>query len=1669
MASKQAGSPARGRGCRSALALLLVVGLLMSALPGTPILAADPSGAWSRVELPAAQRLVELEPSEVDASGIPADASFRLVSRGSEPARELADRLVVDPDIELAIEAGTDTSVVRLRPEQPLEPGIELRFELSSDDGARLGAWSFHVRTPVAVVETLPRHHRTNVPPDTGIELTFDRDGVIDPEEAFSMEPPVKGRFERRGRVLSFIPHKPLQEDTVYRVTLAAGVGTTDPRTRSTRDTVIEFATRPARGTKVRPAAVFLGEVAETRPGEPAITEVYTRATATAQIPVDIYRFGSADAVEAALLSVRSSNEWPYREHVVDTAGMQQLGSQEASLRSLDQWDRQRRALVLEEPLPTGWYVLVIPARGGSGTGSRLILQVTDLAAYAHVTTTSSLFWVNDVSSGKPVPGAQVSLADGQLLGRTDDDGLLQVPTPSALAAHQPTPLGLVRSEDAMVYLPFGGGSWAAPNVESWGRELEPQDLAWSFLYTDRSGYRSSDTINVWGMQRDRTDGTVPDQVELRLTTDSDEMAPRGARPPSIATTTAVPSANGIYSGSLSFEELPLGGYIVEALVDDEPIGQAWVDVRRIIKPAYQLAVDTNRRAYLAGETVRVSTSARFFDGTAVPGAPLIISSAGQSRAAMTNATGRAVARLKARAQGRVEQITHQSIGVRPRRSEEGEISSGTGIVVLPSSRYLDVQVRRGDGEVSASGTVHEVDLEQLERQIERDIHRRLDPRGAPVPGASVSARIVETQWIRRQTGTRYDFITKSVVPVYRYDAKRRRLPPQELVTGADGSFELTTPAAADRAYDVTLTTVDPAGRSARVTRDAWRPWPETEWTGPSLALVGSEESEWGAVVEDGEVYTVELRQGSEPGPTGGADRYLFLLSQAGLQEAVVQRSPAHTYTFEPSHAPAVDIGAVRFTGSGYVPVPAGFRVSLDPETRRLAVELSTDRERYAPGDTVELAVRTTRGEGEGVPASVVLRAVDEKLYAMDLAVDRAPLESLYEPVWSGTIRTYATHLLPTGLAAGIGEGGDTAGGGREDFRDSVLFEQVETDAAGEALVRFDVSDDLTSWRVSATAVSDRVEAGESTTLVPVGLPFFVELVTAPEFVVGDDARLRVRAYGPGLAADEPVTFTVSAPTLGLEPTVVRGTAFKTAGIDLPPLIEGRHAITLDGVAGSGGQLHDRLTREIEVRRSRLEHGRSDYAQLTEGQAVPGGGGLTTVVITDAGRGRFYPALVGLTWSAGPRADEALAAGQARELLERTFGEASLDAPAGAFGSEQFQARDGLISLLPYSSSSEALSVLVAIATPDAVDRAALLEGFRDLARRRAISRERALQANVARAALGDDVLGRLTDYLGDEQLTTYERLLLGIGLAEAGDEAAALELEQALLRRYGEQLGEWVRLWDAEDDRPAQRSPELTALLSILAAAVGDDAVAAAADAYVAQNPPPETLANLQRIAYITRVIERTPAPPASFTWQVDGEPQSVELGPGESHRLTLTAPQREALRLAPASGSLGVASSWREPLDPGSIAQDESIVVERSVSPAGVIRSSDLVEVTLKVNLGPAAVDDCYLVTEVAPSGLAPLREGTSWRRRGGTKAAASGLQPWNVAGQQVSWCVWANPRKPLQTLRYGARVVNPGTFRWEPAVVQSTLAPQLIRLSEAGAVEIGGATPAEDVDAR
>ena len=95
------------------------------------------------------------------------------------------------------------------------------------------------------MVTTLPGDRSSDVPVSTGIELTFDQDGVIDAASHFAIEPKIEGRFETHGRTLVFVPGK-LEPATLYTVTLRAGVGVAGSDVRLEEDVRLRFETRVA-------------------------------------------------------------------------------------------------------------------------------------------------------------------------------------------------------------------------------------------------------------------------------------------------------------------------------------------------------------------------------------------------------------------------------------------------------------------------------------------------------------------------------------------------------------------------------------------------------------------------------------------------------------------------------------------------------------------------------------------------------------------------------------------------------------------------------------------------------------------------------------------------------------------------------------------------------------------------------------------------------------------------------------------------------------------------------------------------------------------------------------------------------------------------------------------------------------------------------------------------------------------------------------------------------------------------------------------------------------------------------------------------------------------------------------------------------------------------------
>jgi uncharacterized protein YfaS (alpha-2-macroglobulin family) len=329
------------------------------------------------------------------------------------------------------------------------------------------------------------------------------------------------------------------------------------------------------------------------------------------------------------------------------------------------------------------------------------------------------------------------------------------------------------------------------------------------------------------------------------------------------------------------------------------------------------------------------------------------------------------------------------------------------------------------------------------------------------------------------------------------------------------------------------------------------------------------------------------------------------------------------------------------------------------------------------------------------------------------------------------------------------------------------------------------------------------------------------------------------------------------------------------------------------------------------------------------------------------------------------------------------------------------------------------------------------------------VQRDLQIAALAGLAGLGEPVLGDLQEARRQPDLTPTEQIYLALGFEAIGDDASALTIERDLLGRYGEGLGAWVRLrLETTDD-----GADATALLAIVAAEIGDPLAARMAD-YAWSNPAGDAVNALELTAYAQRTLERTPAAEASFAYSADGRRSTVRLEPGETFSLPLTAAQAATLTAETLTGQVGVAVEARVPVAPTSLRPHPDVGLTRT-GPSQPIPTDRIIEVNLQATFADTAPEGCYEVTELVPSGLAPLT--TWWTTETGDDTDIT--WPSSVVGQEVGFCAW-NDEETGRTahLRYLARVVNEGTFAWEPAVMQLPAAPELLAVTPAGTASIG-----------
>lgn len=1542
-----------------------------------------------------------------DTAGIATDTSFLLTSENPLDKRTVEENLQINPAFPYRLERENGGKQYKIIPQEALKANTvyQLGFD-TSGQGRESFSWAFQTKGQFRVLSSLPRRNSTGVPINTGLEIVFSHENFSAEEAAkyFTISPEVKGKFEKHKKTLVFVPETPLLYGQIYTVTLKKGFPLSSSDQVIAEDYQFTFETEYLEEDRTQ----FNFDIYEKQ------LEFSTQETPhfslnfhwQGQIPkaqVEVFRYPDSNSFVESQAKLNEIPSWAYYTRNSYREDFSKLGKYKEFTVDVINTDSYTHYLVFPEDLPAGLYGAQITM---DKAVQQVWFQVSDLAVYLTQGRESSLFWVNNLKTGQPEADAKITVSTLDKNWSTDAKGTAFI---EERFIDYPGGFAVVEKGGQLTVVDL-----RSPFVEKNYSEEEynlTRDY-WKYLYLDRKIYQPGDTVNYWGILSPRFGAKAIDEVTIELYSYS-YFRPYYMESDNSAIVEQQVKVDGqTFTGEMGLPILRPGYYSLRVKSGDTVLTSNSFTVETYTKPAYELTIEKDKKAIFTGEKMNFQVKAAFFEGTPVPNLKLKYYIDGREGTVVTDDKGMANIPYVGKGNDGYSSPSYVHLYVTASLPEAGEIEVSSSVCLFSGRVDLECQALRQDTAYSLQLDTKKIDLTKVNQGefLSRDSYIT-----GPAPNTTVTGRIMKEIWTKEEVGQYYDFINKKVEKTYHYRYSVQEMGEFTTVTGSDGKItyqgQLDDPEAT---YYIELSTRDGAGGLTRRTVCLYSRSYNSN-PGYSYFYLKNERNTGHNEGETVQLKFMENEQ--ELGPR--ASSFLYYQAQKELITYSVKDDGQYSFTFTEEMNPNITVGGVYFDGRGYQETYP-LIVGVAKESKALNVSITSDKEEYRPGEKVKLAVEVKDLQGKPVKAEVNLNLVDEALF--NLAEQHVNLlDSIYGDYIHPQLSSLRTHLK-TYFGGGAEQGGE-GGGERSDFRDTVIFETLKTGRDGKATTEFTLPDNLTSWRVTYHALTDNLMVASGTEQIAVRLPFFVDVTMNNSYHLGDKPVLILRSYGKKLSEGQEVTYqTVLKTPKGQEiKGSGQGLAFTPFDWELPVLEEGVYTLT---VTGKWGSYTDTITKELIVQKPYLERSRTEFSLLSEKLELQGSDKYPTkLVFTDYEKSQYLTGLYDLAWTFGSRIEQKLAAREAEKLLKEYFPEndlASLTREEESF--IQYQQEDGGISLLPYSDSELALSALVASASPEDFDTRALAGYFYNILEGDESQEDDKSLALWGLASLKEPVLLQVKNELQRDDLQPAEKIHLALALLELGEGAYGQTVFQDILTRYGQELGDTMRI---KGPRDQDEILVATTQMALLAARL-DAPEKGKLYQYILENPGKEILNTIEKLQILKYSLKYMNPDPVSFTYQYNGKTEKVSLKDWESFQLTLLPAEMAEIKFSQISGKVGVSALYKAPLLGGEVSKGEDLSLSRSykVDNKNTVQfqRGDLVKVTLEYSIGDKAPAGSYEIVDILPAGLAYISRPYQRNIKEVDISYAS-----EVNNQQLTFHVW----KDKGQISYYAKVLTPGDY--------------------------------------
>jgi hypothetical protein len=987
-----------------------------------------------------AQDNFEVQATLSDSIGVESGTAFLIKSKDLIDSNALKDNISLFPETGFDFEK-LDDRTFKVVPKDVLQGKQVYNLMIASSYIDKNGnkqerdySWAFQVKDIFKVMQTLPRNQSISVPLNTGIEITFSQDNYKDFESMITIQPEVKGRFEKYNRTLVFVPEG-LSAGTLYTVKISKELKLDGSDNRLADDYSFKFETDDSGAMRGSDDVLeFEKDFSEFSTTREPVFGIYQYSLNFEQAEVSIYGFNGVDKFVEALKARSSVPYWATYSrdtYVQDVSGLNKVASYSLPITSYSSPAYHQNFITLPEVVPQGYYL--VEMRAGDMV-RQAYFQVSDLSVYTSVTNSDTLVWVHDLKTKNPVPNASIESLEGVERISTNENGVANFSTDLFF------PLG--SDEHLSTYLKVSDGNFTGivpldiySNNNYYGGDANDY---WHYFYTDRSLYKPDDTINFWGFVKSRSGVDLDKEMKVRLYQGGGYY--NYYYEPIVVSEIEVERNGNTVSGQLNLDKVTPGYYYLELLSHDQVVSTRYIDVQTYIKPAYDITATAEKYAIFAGEEIVVKVQSSFFEGTPVADLDLTYESDSGSGVIKTDSTGKAEIRIPTAYKDCSNGYScyypdYNSVRIFPASSEEGDINSEVQIRVFGPNIVAEASfVSRDEKNARISTKVNQIDINKVNSGQE-DYYG--DYKGDPATGIRLRAEITEISYNKIDEGEYYDFINKIVSKRYRYKSVEKSLGSYEGVTDSKGEHSYDFSINADKSYRVKIFAYDGAGKVASTTEYLSNYNNEGYYNYDYYHLVfkDSNINEDTAEFSVGDKVNLEFWNGQKILPSVSKSDFLYFRMQNGILSYDLSSESTYSFSFEEKYIPNIYLKGVWFDGNNYHITRTsswwnggGALANFKSSDRKLNISIDSNKDKYELGDEVVLKAKVTNNDGNPVKTNLNLNLVDEAFYELSQeSVDT--LDGLYgQRIGSGEMASYASHELPEGYSGAEGGGCFTAG-----------------------------------------------------------------------------------------------------------------------------------------------------------------------------------------------------------------------------------------------------------------------------------------------------------------------------------------------------------------------------------------------------------------------------------------------------------------------------------------------------------------------------------------------------------------------------------------------------------------------------------------------------------------